>query len=445
LDLALAASLAIRGWKSSDNLAGSDSIDFEYDANAPYRRTKEGCPPTLGSGSRGTNDKYQYGGSLRMRVAYLWSSGDVTANRYVSTYYALDPSSILSKWSNAGDLFVTEASLALTRPEKVMVFDPASPTPKSLERLHSEFEVVFIRGANTLADYTNFASVLADFLEHVRLNVVVMGLGIQAPSLDSLPQSKDVKRLAKLLGERSKVVGVRGQITADFLERQGVYNVQIIGCPSILRHNTDSLRLQKPEWSQLRSFGFTLTRTYSGMYQRDPATFLDVQSRLIKDLHAAGRVGIISQVENEEKAFAYRDPDGMRCAADELRRAGWFDSEMEEIYNTRSVFFGTRATDYDMHLRNFDVVFGTRLHSNAMAVACGIPAITLPFDLRVQEIYDFWRLPSISVEEAANLSAREIYERADFEPFNKHIGFVYNNFRDYLEANDVAHGMNCGR
>ena len=375
-----------------------------------------------------------------MRVAYLWSSGEVFSNRYVSAYYAADPSVLLTKHSNTGDLFVTEASLALTCPEKVGLFDPATPTPRSLERIHSEFDVIFIRGANTLAD-DRFAQILADFLEKIHLNVVVMGMGIQAPSLDRLPNSEHAKRLAKLLGERSKVVGVRGQVTADFMEKQGVHNVQIIGCPSILRHNTDALRLQKREWSQLRSFGFTLTRSYGWIYQRDPVTFIDVQSRLIKELNAVGRVGIITQVEREEKAFAFRDPEAMKTAEETLRKAEWFDSEMEEIYKTRSVFFGTRAVDYDMHVRNFDVIFGTRLHGNAMAAACGVPAITLTFDLRVQEVYDFWRLPTITVERAENLSGREIYERADFEEFNGRIGFVYHNFREYLEASGVSHRM----
>lgn len=375
-----------------------------------------------------------------MRVAYLWSSGEISSNRYVSSYYALDPSTILVKHSNTGDLFVTEASLALTRPEKVGVFDPANPTPKSLEKIHSEFDIIFIRGSNTLGDEA-FAGILANFLEKVNLNVVIMGIGIQAPSLDRLPKSKDVERLAKLLGERSKMVGVRGQITADLFEQYGVHNVQIIGCPSILRHNTDNLHLHKPEWSTLKSFGFTLTRSYSWIYQRDPVTFIDVQSRLIKELHALGRIGLITQVEKEEKAFAYRDPDAMKTAEEQLRKSEWFDREMEEIYKTRSVFFGTRAVDYDMHVRNFDVVFGTRLHGNAMAAACSVPAITLTYDLRVKEVYDFWRLPAMPVEEAEHLSAREIYERADFEEFNQRIRFVYHNFREYLEANGVSHRM----
>jgi hypothetical protein len=375
-----------------------------------------------------------------MRVAYLWSSGDINGNRHLSSYNALNPSIVLEQHSNTGDLFVTEASLNLTQPEKVGVFDPARPTPKSLEILHSEYDVVFVRGANTLAD-DKYSQILADYLESIQHNVVIMGIGIQAPSIARMPQNKEAKRLCKILGERSKVVGVRGQITADFFEEQGVHNLQIVGCPSILRHNTDSLHLNKPDWSNLKSFGFSLTRYYGVLYQRDSSTFLRVQSRLIKELHSLGRVGLITQVEKEEKAFAFRNAKAMECAEQQLRSNGWFDPEMEEIYRTRSVFFGTRAMDYDMQVRNFDVILGTRLHTNAMAVACSVPAITLTFDLRVQEIYDFWRLPTISVEEAAGLSAREIYERADFEPFNQRISFVYRNFREYLEGNGVEHKM----
>jgi hypothetical protein len=375
-----------------------------------------------------------------MRIAYVWPSGEIESNRYASAYWAVNPSITLQKNSNNGDLFVTEASLRLTTPSHVECFDPARLTEKMLQRLNSDFDFVFVRGANTLSDEV-YAGILADFLEKVRLPLVVMGIGIQAPSKSKMPQKKDVHRLIQLLGERSKMVGVRGAITAEFVRENGVDHVQIVGCPSILRHNRPDLRLERPDWSELRSFGFSLTRYYSGWYQRDRRTFLSAQARLIKELHAAGRVGLITQGEREEKAFAFRDPETMELATQELRKSGWFDPQMEEIYRSRSVFFGTTATSYDMHVRNFDVVFGTRLHANAMAVACGVPAITLTFDLRAQEIYEFWRLPAMTVEDADKLPAREIYERADFEPFNRHIGFVYHNFRQYLDANGVPHVM----
>lgn len=375
-----------------------------------------------------------------MRVAYLWTSGEITSNLYLSSFYSSDRAAVLEHHSNTGDLFVTEASLLLTRPEVVCAFDPASPTPKSLEKLHAGFDVIFIRGANTLGD-EKWAQVLAAYLEQVSLPVVCLGIGIQAPSLEQLPKSSGVERLAKILGERSKMVGVRGQITADFLESRGVHNVQVVGCPSILRHNSDSLRVEKPEWQAVKSCGFSLTRYHGVLYQRDPLTFLKVQSRLIKELSALFRLGIITQVEREEKAVAYRDPNAMESALDRLRDSGWLDAEMEEIYRNRSIFFGTRPIDYDLHVRNFDVIFGTRLHSNAMAISCGVPAITLTYDLRVQEIYDFWQLPYLSVEKAMSLTPRQIFELADFDSFNNHIPFVYSNFRDYLETNGITHVM----
>jgi len=375
-----------------------------------------------------------------MRVAYLWPSGEVRSNCYASAFAALDPPTTIAKSSNNGDLFVTEASLLLSAPDSVECFDPARITEKMLDRLKAEFDVVFIRGANTLSNEV-YAGILADFLEKIRMPVVCMGIGIQAPSKKRMPKGKDVLRLAHLLGDRSESVGVRGEVTAEFMNGLGVSNLRVIGCPSILRHNNPELRLKKPLWSELHSFGFSLTRYHSHLYQRDGTTFLKLQSRLIKELNRIGRVGVITQVEKEEKAFAYRYPAELRIAEERLRSDGWFDNEMEEIYKTRSVFFGTRATDYDMHVRNFDVIYGTRLHANAMAVACGIPAITFTFDLRVQEIYDFWRLPYLEVEAALELTPEAIYEGADFQPFNSRIGFIYHNFREYLESNRIPHRM----
>ena len=375
-----------------------------------------------------------------MRVAYVWPSGQLVGSRNVLGFHGTDPAASIRTPSNAGDMFVTEASLALTRPEKVDFLDPKSATSKTIDRINAETDFVFVRGANTLADQI-YAEILADFLEKIHVPVVTMGIGIQAPAPGRMPRSPAVQRLAKVLSDKCKMIGVRGEITRDFLSKLGVTNVQVIGCPSLLRHNDAHLQITKPAWSDLKSFGFSLTRYGSDLYQRDRHTFLDVQARLIKELHALGRVGLITQVEQEEKAYAYRDAEAMAAACKTLREKRWFDAAMEEIYRTRSVFFGARPSDYDMHVRNFDVIFGTRLHANAMATACSIPAITLSFDLRVQEIYEYWQLPVFTVEAAKELPVQELYERADFEAFNAHSTFIYTNFRDYLDNNGVSHCM----
>jgi hypothetical protein len=375
-----------------------------------------------------------------MRVAYIWPSGDVHANRFLTGYHAGNPARMITTGSNAGDTFVTEASLALAAPSEVAGFDPATTSPASIERIDAEFDIIFVRGANTLADDA-YAGILLRFLRQTRLPIVTMGIGVQAPSLDRMPRSPDARDLAVLLGERSRWVGVRGEVTAGFFESVGVQNVWLIGCPSILRHNSPNLRIRKPGWDELKTFGFSLTRYYSALYQRDKRLFLEIQSRLIKELDGLGRLGIICQVEREEKAFAFRNHDEMVRAGQVLRKDLWFDTEMEKIYASRSIFFGAQPAAYDMHLRMFDVVFGSRLHSNAMAIACGVPGITISFDLRVEEIYKFWHLPVFTVERARTMTARELYEQSDFDRFNSRARGLYHNFRCYLAENDVTHRM----
>jgi hypothetical protein len=74
---------------------------------------------------------------------------------------------------------------------------------------------------------------LADFLEKVKLPCVMIGVGSQAPNYDSeIKLQKGTVRFLKIVSERSVSIGARGFFTASWLEKYGIKNVDIIGCPS---------------------------------------------------------------------------------------------------------------------------------------------------------------------------------------------------------------------
>ncbi|MGP9734866.1 polysaccharide pyruvyl transferase family protein, partial [Brachybacterium sp. AOP42-C2-15] len=91
---------------------------------------------------------------------------------------------------------------------------------------------------------------LGDDLSRLEIPLVVLGLGVQAPQRwnpleHQLPA--EAVQLLKVIGEKSKVVSVRGEFSASILrDYAGVRNVMVTGCPSFF---------QRPQaFGELRQF-----------------------------------------------------------------------------------------------------------------------------------------------------------------------------------------------
>ena len=70
-----------------------------------------------------------------------------------------------------------------------------------------------------------------------------------------------------------------------FMSDLGIKNVEIIGCPSLLRHNNPYLQVRPKPWSEMKRVAFNLRREVSPHYANDVARYLDVQKRMMRELH----------------------------------------------------------------------------------------------------------------------------------------------------------------
>lgn len=104
---------------------------------------------------------------------------------------------------------------------------------------NSEATHLIVTLANTFRlnqeDGSNFAAFQRS-LESYDAELVIFGLGVQSPDaqLDDKFLSKEAIELMQYLGDRCKVVGVRGEFTKKvFSELAGVDNTFVTGCPSL--------------------------------------------------------------------------------------------------------------------------------------------------------------------------------------------------------------------
>lgn len=119
--------------------------------------------------------------------------------------------------------------------------DGLSSNPNLAEKINENYNLYVIPLADAFRD--DFRPALRNYTELIRrlkIPVIVTGVGLRAnyePQLDEgFAFDEDVTNFVKAVLEKSSQIGVRGQITADYLKRLGFnegVDYRVIGCPSL--------------------------------------------------------------------------------------------------------------------------------------------------------------------------------------------------------------------
>lgn len=224
----------------------------------------------------------------------------------------------------------------------------------------------------------------------------------------------DTVKLLRTISERA-ILGVRGEYTASVLERLGVINLQIIGCPSLYYGMNDHFRIEKqPFREEMRTV--CNFRTFYGKLNPPECEFLT---------YAANRkMPFVEQTQQELTL--------LNCQNNEPQ----FQYFSEWLKAQKKVFF--EIEPWVEWLRQFDFSFGSRFHGNVLAVMNGIPALTMVIDGRMQEMTKFFRLPTLDMKDfSMDKPLSYYYDQADFSEFNRVYPQRLANFRDFLHRNGL--------
>lgn len=190
-----------------------------------------------------------------------------------------------------------------------------------------------------------------------------------------------VKRFAKAVLERSASIGVRGELTASYLNELGFADTDIIGCPSM----------------------FLYGDTFPTIREARP---LDATSRIALNLSA--------------EALPVGDVSGL--AAEAHRRFPQVTYFAQNISDAQALFWGDtsaeagRVDDFPLRLSHplfvedkvtvpldpkvwieelagYDFAHGTRIHGNVAALLAGTPSVVVAHDSRTLELCRYFDIP----------------------------------------------------
>jgi len=293
--------------------------------------------------------------------------------------------------------------------------------PWAPKHVHESSRVLVIPSANFLRENLDF-SVFVDFLEKVDLPLVFIGLGAQAANFekDQFDFHPSVLRLLDLLRERSEKVAIRGEFTARVLEKYGVTNYVVTGCPSNFINPSENFAdmIEHKLAGEMRSF-----ITHADEPWPKNKAKKQVERRLI-DWTQSGR-GIMVQQSvprmitylRQNNPFSTEDPGDH--FEESLARTLMPDADIE----TFREFIALKLRTYysvDQWIEDsskFDFSIGLRLHGNMAAWQSGTPSLWITHDSRTRELVDIMALPNIGIDDFLENceTIQDAWERIEYD------------------------------
>lgn len=359
-------------------------------------------------------------------------------------WYEKPQEEMIRAYYNVGDMIVYDSTLKLLSFADVAVANIVNPTDRDLDMYNAEFDCAVLRGSNYINESMQWQG-LDVFLRRLKLPVLCFGVGAQAETARKLNLPEKSREIWRLFADHCATIGVRGTYSAEVLNDLGIRNVEVIGCPSLFRHNNPYLRLTPPPFEAIRRVAFTLRREVSPAYSADVARYLSLHKKLIRQLNERFDLTIMTHGEREEKAFFFKNAKLMEEYEAALVKSGWFDAEypeLRELYRSR-LFFSNAVADYDLVTRSQDLVLGFRVHGNLTALANGTPAIFVDYDIRSRELAESLAVPQVSLDALDRRPLSEIYAPELFDDFNRSYLPNYRRMAAFLDRNGYRHNLHA--
>ncbi|WP_339283202.1 polysaccharide pyruvyl transferase family protein [Oceanobacillus sp. FSL K6-3682] len=341
--------------------------------------------------------------------------------------------------NNVGNLMYAYSVFRNLTTENVeLVSDYYRTNPADADMINETYNAYAIPLANairpgfipTLKKYT-------ELIEKLKIPVYVIGMGMAfpyEPNIDSKrPFDDDVRRFVSAVLEKSSILGLRGQITSDYLSYLGFKegrDHQVIGCPSMYTYG-ENIKIRDIELNDNSSLCVNMTPKA----EQQALRFLNGLSDQYKNLD------FIPQ-DMDEMILTYSGIPLLGGAVN-TKVDNYPNSLTSDVYMNNQVKFFLSAPSWIEHMRNVDLSIGTRLHGNVAPTLAGTPSITIPIDARMRELSEYHNFPRVSIGEINDdTKLEDLLDKVDLHSVEKSHQKNYDNFIGFLEKNDIEHVYN---
>lgn len=260
------------------------------------------------------------------------------------------------------------------------------------ESLLKHYDMVVLTMSNSIRRGPSDSGML-QAIKQLKNDLVVVGLGLQRNLADGLKElSPEMQELLKILNDKARLFGVRGNATLKWLHTNGLTNAKAIGCPSMFAFPKNVCSIRAP---------------------KNPSRFL-VAGHLGKNYLTAQNtraLGLMSQFAGKDCAYVFQDE--IESFEELLEVYGMYDESTSQVNAEKtnayieglsgvrppfsSYYSFSDVSAWRQLARTFDVYVGDRIHGGVAAMQAGVPALILYADARVAELADYHGIPACSM------------------------------------------------
>ena len=292
-----------------------------------------------------------------------------------------------------------------------------SCTPILVEEIkerESEFDNLVVRNFIWIkegVDFSSFKKVIDNFKGKP---IIPLSVGLQSDNYNPEFYLHDgTVRVLKEISEQS-CIAVRGDYTAEILNKYGINNLMVVGCPSMYLGAKYGRRIVKQEnidWKQAKIVGNYGT--------------------LADEMNNFADISILNYILSHSQYYI----EQTKCYFSKEAR---LQNELiiKEYVAKRKEFFNYQ--EWYKFVGDMDFSIGARFHGNVIPILSGVPSLVITHDSRTKELTDFFSIPSISVKDFdINKPIEFYYELANYDEFNKKYDMLLDNYMHFCIKNHL--------
>jgi hypothetical protein len=340
---------------------------------------------------------------------------------------------------NTGNLFIGSGLFSSTNAPEKGYCDIYNETP---EEFDEKYDVLFIPASNFVFEYTDLEDQY-NFFSKTKAQIFMFGLGSQVNDPSSLALKKGTSNFLRMVAERGASIGVRGEYTAEIMNGLGIKNVDVVGCPSLLRAPTAFKEFHRSVQGNKYSFNFSNNARHHAFFEE---AISRVENDLFRSMLSLDSYYIVqNEVPEIELMYLLRYKPELNNEDLNFYRTvrslfNYFDNNnilMNFLRWKTKIFFS--CSEWISFMSTVDFSVGTRFHGNVAAILAGRPAHILCHDYRTLELCQFYKIPHTSLkDEKYDYRLPSIIERTDMTEFTRRYPQLLDIWSDFLAKNGLS-------
>lgn len=322
------------------------------------------------------------------------------------------------------------------------ISSPAALSGHLIQKINTEYDAYLIPFANAFRkSFIQELKTITAFVKRLTIPCIVIGVGAQA-SLDRQPANREldaaVTSFVKAVLEKSALLGLRGEFTAEYLKRLGFLpekDFTVIGCPSLYLYGKELPELTKKDLTPESSVSVNSKMQL-------PQKFHDFMYRSIQNFQTCYYIPqVIQEIRHMycqtpiPKGFVKKMPKHFLLNLTEVRHTNM--QTAQDIPDVKGISFAD-VPSWLSFLSERDFSFGSRIHGNIAAILSGTPAYIIVSDERIRELVNYHHIPHLMMGELKKeTDIFSLYEKADYLSMMKNHAQNYRHYEEFLHQNGL--------